>query len=184
MLPFQVNYYGNPHSRTHAYGWESESAMEKARKVPKTFSSLFRIQQDKNAFFANRWPLFETVSLDKSSVPCLQECKLKRNIPAAQHWIGAYLYKSCFYLLPTCLKVLLLHWRSAGFLCTEGQLAFCTLKSFSSLFKLKVFKCFCEASTDEHYEFLLILILIHDSYGLYLMFKNLILQSKCKAILI
>ncbi|KTF98598.1 hypothetical protein cypCar_00007712 [Cyprinus carpio] len=32
MLPFQVNYYGNPHSRTHAYGWESETAMEKARK--------------------------------------------------------------------------------------------------------------------------------------------------------
>lgn len=32
MLPYQVNYYGNPHSRTHAYGWESESAMEKARK--------------------------------------------------------------------------------------------------------------------------------------------------------
>ncbi|XP_051887526.1 cysteine desulfurase, mitochondrial [Pristis pectinata] len=32
MLPYQVNYYGNPHSRTHAYGWESEAAMEKARK--------------------------------------------------------------------------------------------------------------------------------------------------------
>lgn len=32
MLPFQVNFYGNPHSRTHAYGWESESAMERARK--------------------------------------------------------------------------------------------------------------------------------------------------------
>ncbi|KAM9814194.1 cysteine desulfurase [Neosynchiropus ocellatus] len=32
MLPYQVNYYGNPHSRTHAYGWESESAMEIARK--------------------------------------------------------------------------------------------------------------------------------------------------------
>ncbi|XP_005811877.1 cysteine desulfurase, mitochondrial [Xiphophorus maculatus] len=32
MLPFQVNYYGNPHSRTHAYGWESETAMETARK--------------------------------------------------------------------------------------------------------------------------------------------------------
>uniref|UniRef100_A0A3Q4H3F2 Cysteine desulfurase n=1 Tax=Neolamprologus brichardi TaxID=32507 RepID=A0A3Q4H3F2_NEOBR len=32
MLPYQVNYYGNPHSRTHAYGWESESAMETARK--------------------------------------------------------------------------------------------------------------------------------------------------------
>ncbi|KAF6717399.1 Cysteine desulfurase, mitochondrial [Oryzias melastigma] len=32
MLPYQVNYYGNPHSRTHAYGWESETAMENARQ--------------------------------------------------------------------------------------------------------------------------------------------------------
>ncbi|XP_060628392.1 cysteine desulfurase [Anolis sagrei] len=31
MLPYLVHFYGNPHSRTHAYGWESESAMEKAR---------------------------------------------------------------------------------------------------------------------------------------------------------
>lgn len=32
MLPYLVSYYGNPHSRTHAYGWESEEAVEKARK--------------------------------------------------------------------------------------------------------------------------------------------------------
>ncbi|KAM4692211.1 cysteine desulfurase [Rhinophrynus dorsalis] len=32
MLPYMVNYYGNPHSRTHAYGWESEKAVEKARE--------------------------------------------------------------------------------------------------------------------------------------------------------
>uniref|UniRef100_A0A8D0H322 cysteine desulfurase n=1 Tax=Sphenodon punctatus TaxID=8508 RepID=A0A8D0H322_SPHPU len=32
MLPYLINYYGNPHSRTHAYGWESESAMERARQ--------------------------------------------------------------------------------------------------------------------------------------------------------
>lgn len=31
MLPYMVSYYGNPHSRTHAYGWESEAAVEKAR---------------------------------------------------------------------------------------------------------------------------------------------------------
>lgn len=31
MLPYLINNYGNPHSRTHAYGWESESAVEKAR---------------------------------------------------------------------------------------------------------------------------------------------------------
>ena len=32
MLPYLTTYYGNPHSRTHAYGWESEAAMEKARE--------------------------------------------------------------------------------------------------------------------------------------------------------
>ncbi|CAD5119694.1 DgyrCDS8285 [Dimorphilus gyrociliatus] len=32
MLPFNVAQFGNPHSRTHAYGWESEAAVEKARE--------------------------------------------------------------------------------------------------------------------------------------------------------
>lgn len=32
MLPYLTSYYGNPHSRTHAYGWESEKAMERARE--------------------------------------------------------------------------------------------------------------------------------------------------------
>lgn len=32
MLPYYVEQYGNPHSRTHAYGWESESATSTARK--------------------------------------------------------------------------------------------------------------------------------------------------------
>lgn len=32
MLPYLTCFYGNPHSRTHAYGWESEQAVEKARK--------------------------------------------------------------------------------------------------------------------------------------------------------
>jgi cysteine desulfurase len=31
MLPFFVSEFGNPHSRTHAYGWESEKAVEEAR---------------------------------------------------------------------------------------------------------------------------------------------------------
>merc|ERR1719322_328465 len=31
MLPYLTSFYGNPHSRTHAYGWESEAAMEEAR---------------------------------------------------------------------------------------------------------------------------------------------------------
>lgn len=32
MLPYLTYQYGNPHSRTHSYGWESEKAMEKARQ--------------------------------------------------------------------------------------------------------------------------------------------------------
>lgn len=31
MLPYMVGSFGNPHSRTHSYGWESERAVEKAR---------------------------------------------------------------------------------------------------------------------------------------------------------
>ncbi len=33
MLPYMTDQYGNPHSRTHAYGWEAEQAVEDARKV-------------------------------------------------------------------------------------------------------------------------------------------------------
>merc|ERR1719419_1472564 len=32
MLPYMTSFYGNPHSRIHAYGWESEAAMETSRE--------------------------------------------------------------------------------------------------------------------------------------------------------
>ena len=32
MLPFFTSQFGNAHSRTHVYGWESDSAVERARE--------------------------------------------------------------------------------------------------------------------------------------------------------
>ena len=32
MMPHFMQRYGNPHSRTHTYGWDSEAAVEHARK--------------------------------------------------------------------------------------------------------------------------------------------------------
>ncbi|KRX03007.1 Pyridoxal phosphate-dependent transferase [Pseudocohnilembus persalinus] len=32
MLPFLTNQFGNPHSKTHEYGWKTEEAVEEARK--------------------------------------------------------------------------------------------------------------------------------------------------------
>ena len=31
-MPYLISYYGNPHSRTHSYGWETEKAVETARE--------------------------------------------------------------------------------------------------------------------------------------------------------
>ena len=39
MLPYFTDLFGNPHSRTHAYGWEAEQAVEDARKVVSSQSS-------------------------------------------------------------------------------------------------------------------------------------------------
>lgn len=41
MLPWFTNQYGNPHSRTHVYGWESQDGVEEARAVSMLF--LIRI---------------------------------------------------------------------------------------------------------------------------------------------
>ena len=32
-MPYLIGKYGNPHSRTHAFGWETEEAITEAREV-------------------------------------------------------------------------------------------------------------------------------------------------------
>ena len=32
MMPFMTSNFGNPHSNSHEYGWETEDAIEKDRK--------------------------------------------------------------------------------------------------------------------------------------------------------
>lgn len=33
MLPYETNAWGNPHSKTHSFGWEAEKAVDEARAV-------------------------------------------------------------------------------------------------------------------------------------------------------
>jgi cysteine desulfurase len=37
MMPYFVHDFGNPHSRTHEYGWTTEKAVEESRKVNSNF---------------------------------------------------------------------------------------------------------------------------------------------------
>lgn len=36
MLPYQLHLFGNPHSRTHQYGWEAEAVKKRTRALCST----------------------------------------------------------------------------------------------------------------------------------------------------
>lgn len=73
MLPYMTQRYGNPHSKTHAYGWETETAVEEGRKV-----SLDCVELEPKELLTNRDPiLFFSSSLLFSMLPISLELTLR-----------------------------------------------------------------------------------------------------------
>jgi len=50
MLPYFTSHYGNPHSRTHLYGWDAENAADEARK---SVASLINAADPKEIIFTS-----------------------------------------------------------------------------------------------------------------------------------
>ena len=50
MMPYQVSYYGNPHSSSHAYGWQAEEAVEHSRRQ---IANLIGAQSEKEVIFTS-----------------------------------------------------------------------------------------------------------------------------------
>lgn len=50
MMPFMISSYGNPHSRTHSYGWEAEQSVEDAREK---VASLIHASSSKEVIFTS-----------------------------------------------------------------------------------------------------------------------------------
>lgn len=48
MMPYLTVYHGNPHSRTHMYGWETEAAVEHARQVSILALRIFTVMSDES----------------------------------------------------------------------------------------------------------------------------------------
>lgn len=78
MLPFFTEQFGNPHSRTHHYGWETEKAVETARKVPVIERSTNCPQTQKYSIpiTSRTHTTLLAIDIGAPDVPLFMECKL------------------------------------------------------------------------------------------------------------
>lgn len=84
MLPFWTDQYGNPHSRTHYFGWETEDAVEVARKqVADLIGEVFR------QFYHYDTP----ASVNADGSECARNCC--RNCDEKLYWLSRYLGLLC-----------------------------------------------------------------------------------------
>ena len=101
MLPYLTDQYGNPHSRTHAYGWEAEKAVEDARAV----STLFCIFPATNRLLGDGGtrgvPCSHTRCLPVRSFPW--HCTLARRLPLTRLCVVVFCWTTGWLLaaLPT-----------------------------------------------------------------------------------
>lgn len=69
MLPYMTNQYGNPHSKTHAYGWETEKAVEQGRQVRFLWEFAAAEQREANALHHSTLPTSSAPTPRTSSSP-------------------------------------------------------------------------------------------------------------------
>lgn len=69
-MPYLTVYHGNPHSRTHMYGWETEAAVENARKVGILIFpySYLAVRRDLNAIAFSQQQVADLIGADKKEV--------------------------------------------------------------------------------------------------------------------
>lgn len=90
ILPFLTEEYGNPHSRTHMFGWESEDAVEVARK-----QVCLIVMSIDRAYVSPLLVLIDRLRKRKSSAFCLIAW---REVLQEALWIGfvrVYSSESC-----------------------------------------------------------------------------------------
>src|SRR5260370_33658947 len=104
MMPYFTHKFGNPHSRSHSYGWEAEEAVEKARaQVAKLIGA-----DEKEGIFTSG--ATEANNLAARGVPEVYKDHKNRTVPpGAQEECGL---ASCRPRATTdCARTHLLAWR-------------------------------------------------------------------------
>lgn len=113
MIPYMVSSYGNPHSKTHLYGWEAEEAVERARSqvivltnyigivdilaLPSMLSSSTFFQVAKLIGAGSREVIFTSGATESNNIAIKGVASFYRET-GKNHLITVQTVRSCVYL--------------------------------------------------------------------------------------